>query len=87
MIQICCNTDIETFVVGVLRHTPAELSLGVEQAVHVIGAPHLGEKTEAHHRQYDRSLSILFITEKTQIISFKAFRYLVCAKIPIKLFL
>ena len=62
-------TDIEALVVGVLRHAPAELPLGVEQAVHVVGAPHLREKTEANHRQYDRSLSVLFITEKLKLCS------------------
>ena len=45
----CWWTDIEAFVVCVLGHTPAELLLRVEQTVDIVGASHLGEKTEANH--------------------------------------
>ena len=66
---MCPETHIEALVVGVLRHGPAELALCVEQTVDVVGAPHLREEAQTHHRQYDPPLPELSLTARENCLS------------------
>ena len=66
---MCPETHIEALVVGVLRHRPAELALCVEQTVDVVGASHLREEAQTHHRQYDPPLPELSLTARENCLS------------------